>query len=592
MARADTTSFDDAITAEVIRNGLAVAVEEASVVVVRSAHSTFIQEGADACAALLDVRAQLVAQSTATSLMHAASLRCSLPWLLEAVALDTMEPGDVFGLNDPYRGGIHANDILVFRPIFAERRVAFFAGTLVHVADVGGVAAGGLAALATDTFSEGLALPPVRLARAGKPADEVLRIIGANSRVPDKVLGDVDALVAGAHVIARRVDELMGRYGPAELQRFIDAALDQTERRMRAELAQLPAGTYHGGFTIDGDGVEAGRTFDVRVAVTCEAGGVHVDFAGTAAQSRGAINASISQTLSGVLYGIRCFVDPSIPMDEGCWRPLTTSLPAGSLVNPHPPAACGGRVVAVAAAVEAILDALAGARPDRASAASGLIHVYTLAGSRGGAPWLNLFYEFGGLGARVGADGADATGCFFLGGRSVIPQIEPLEAAYPLVVRAARLRPDSGGPGRWRGGLGVETVVESLGDAVSTVRGDRMTIPPPGRDGGASGDAGQYLVERRDAPTEALAPKQADVALGAGDRLVVRTSGGGGLGPPHARDPELVLADVVAGRVTPAGAARDYAVALEPDGRTVDVQVTDGLRRRRPTPRATEPTAR
>ena len=366
MARDDTTRLDDAITAEVIRNGLAVAVEEASVVVVRSAHSTFIQEGADACAALLDASAQLVAQSTATSLMHAASLRCSLPSLLEAVPLATMEPGDVFALNDPYRGGIHANDILVFRPIFADRRVAFFAGTLVHVADVGGVAAGGLAALATDTFSEGLALPPVHLARRGEPADEVLRIIGANSRVPEKVLGDVDALVAGVHVITRRVGELLDRYGPAPLERFVAAALDQTERRLRAELDRLPAGIYHGGFTIDGDGVEAGRTFEVRVAVTCGPGSVHVDFAGTAAQSRGAINASRSQTLSGVLYAIRCFVDPSIPMDEGCWRPITTSLPAGSIVNPNPPAACGGRVVTVAAAVEAILDALAGARPELA----------------------------------------------------------------------------------------------------------------------------------------------------------------------------------------------------------------------------------
>jgi N-methylhydantoinase B len=588
----DTTTFDDAITAEVIRNGLAVAVEEASVVVVRSAHSTFIQEGADACAALLDVRAQLVAQSTATSLMHAASLRCSLPWLLEAVTLETMEPGDVFALNDPYRGGIHANDILVFRPVFAEDRVVFFAGTLVHVADVGGVSAGGLAALATDTFSEGLALPPVRLARAGQPADEVLRIIGANSRVPDKVLGDVDALVAGVHVIARRVDELLDRYGATELQRFVDAALDQTERRMRAELDRLPAGTYHGAFTIDGDGVEAGRTFDVRVAVTCTAGGVHVDFAGTADQSRGAINASVSQTLSGVLYGIRCFVDPSIPMDEGCWRPLTTSLPAGSLVNPRPPAACGGRVVTVAAAVEAILDALAGASPDRASAASGLIHVYTLAGARGGEPWLNLFYEFGGLGARAGADGPDATGCFFLGGRSVIPQVEPLEAAYPLLVRSARLRPDSGGPGRWRGGLGVETVVESLGDAVSTVRGDRITIPPPGRDGGEPGAAGEYRLDPRGRPAEALAPKQADVGLGPGDRLVVRTSGGGGLGPALERDPQRVLADVAVGRVTATGATRDYGVVLGPDGDRVDGPATDALRRARtprPDPERREP---
>src|SRR5439155_134977 len=183
-----------------------------------------------------------------------------------------------FALNDPYRGGIHANDILVFRPIFADGRVAFFAGTLIHVADVGGVSAAGLAALATDTFVEGLLLPPVRLARGGEPADDVLRIIGRNSRTPDKVRGAVPALI-------------------------------------------------------------------------------------------------------GVVYAVRCFADPTIPMNEGCFRPLEVHLPSGSLVNPDPPAACGGRLVTVAAATEAILQALAQAAPDRAVAASSLIHVFALSGA-------------------------------------------------------------------------------------------------------------------------------------------------------------------------------------------------------------------
>jgi N-methylhydantoinase B len=489
-----------------------------------------------------------------------------------------MAPGDVFVLNDPYRGGIHANDLVVFRPVVADGRIAFFAGTLVHVADVGGVAVGGLAALATDSFSEGLLLPPVRLARHGVAADDVLQIIGRNSRVPATVLGDVDALVAGVHVIARRVEELAARYGVAELERFVDAAIDQSRRRLRAELARLPAGTYRGAFTIDGDGVEPDRTFDVRTAVTCADGAVHVDFTGTAAQARGPINASVSQTLSGVVYGLRCFVDPTIPMNEGCFDPITVTLPPGSLVNPNPPAACGGRVVTVAAAIEAILAALAEARPDLATAASGLIHVYTIAGTRDGEPWLNLFYEFGGVGARAGSDGPDATGCFFLGGRSVIPQVEPLEVGYPLVVRAARLHADSGGPGRWRGGLGVETALEVLGDARVTVRGDRITLPPPGTRGGQPGRPGAFVVERRGGGVESLAPKQADVRLVAGDRLVVRTSGGGGLGPPTGRDPQAVVADVLAGRVTVHGARRDYAVVLD-DGGSLDATATQQLRR-------------
>jgi N-methylhydantoinase B len=570
-----TTGVDDAITAEIVRSALAVAVEEASIVVVRSSHSTFIQEGADACSALLDDRGQLVAQSESTSLMHGASLRCSLPALIEDHPLDTMRPGDVFALNDPYRGGIHANDILVFRPIFAEGRPAWFAGTLIHVADVGGSAVGGLGALATDTYAEGVLLPPVRLYAAGEPRTDVFRILARNSRAADKVAGDVQALVAGVNTIARRIDELAARHGPGELRRFVDASLDYAERRMREELRALPAGTYRGGFTIDTDGL-TDRTYRVEVAVTVASdasdasgagagpagGSVTVDFTGTSDQSPGAINSSFSQTMSGVLYAVRCFVDPTIPMNDGCFRPLDVVLPRGSLVNPNPPAACGGRVVTVAAGVEAILGALAACRPDHAVAASGLIHVYTLTGfTPEGDRWLNLLYEFGGIGGRHGADGPDATGCFFLGGRSVIPQVEPLEGQYPFVVRRSRLLPDSGGPGRWRGGLGVETEIELLTDAEVTVRGDRMVLPPPGAGGGSPGRPGSWSLRRADGTVDELAARQGGVPVRAGDVFVLRTSGGGGLGPPGERSPDLVVADVRDGRVTAERAARDYGSA-------------------------------
>jgi N-methylhydantoinase B len=575
----NATAVDDAITSEIIRSGLLVAAEEGSVVVVRSSHSTFIQEGADACAAILDAAGQLVAQSTATSLMHGASLRSSLPSLLEESPFESMQPGDVFALNDPYRGGIHSNDILVFRPVFGDGHVVFFAGTLIHVADLGGNAVAGLASLATDTFAEGLLLPPVYLYRNGEPAHDVLRIIARNSRAPDKVMGDVRALVAGVNVIARRVEELLARFGAATLGRFVRDWIDDAERRMRDELRLLPAGTYQGSFKIDGDGVDPDRAFEVNVAVTARDGTIDVDFGGTSRQARGTINSSFSQTLSGVVYAVRCFVDPTIPMNEGCFRPLHTRFPRGTLVNPDPPAACGGRIMTVAAGVEAILQALADARPDHAVGASALIHVFSLSGfDAAGTPWLNLFYEFGGLGARAGSDGPDATGAFFLGGRSVLPQIEPLEAQYPMVVRSSRLWVDSGGAGTWRGGLGVETVIELLTPAVVTVRGARMDLPPPGALGGHAGHAGVFAVERHDGTTEVLPAKAAGVEIAAGERFVLRTSGGGGLGPPERREPELVLDDVVARRVSPEGAARDYAVVLAGAGTSIDRQGTDRLR--------------
>ncbi|HEX3461117.1 MAG TPA: hydantoinase B/oxoprolinase family protein [Acidimicrobiales bacterium] len=548
-----------AITAEIVRNALAVAVEEASIVVVRSSHSSNIQEGADAAGALLDAGGRLVAQSAATSVMHSASLRSGLRSILEEISLEELRPGDVLACNDPYRGGIHANDIMVLRPVFADGRVRWFGGTLIHVADMGGSAVGGLGSLAGDTYAEGVLLPPVWLYREGTPNRDVLGIIERNSRAPSKVIGDVQALVAGVNVVARRMDELTARYGIDELERQVDHFIEYAALRFREEIRRIPAGCYRGSFTIDSDGVSPGRTFEVVTAVTVADDTITVDFTGTAAQSAGSINSSVSQTLSGVLYAIRCFVDPSIPMNEGCFEAIRTVLPPGSLVNPNPPAACGGRVVTVTAGVEAILQALSQAVPDRAVAASALIHVYTLTGLHpDGERWLTLGYEFGGIGARHGADGPDATGSYFLGGRSVIPQIEPLEAQLPFVVERCALVADSGGAGQWRGGLGVEMRIRLESPAQLTVRGDRMGMPPPGAHGGRPGGAGHFAIERDGGVIEWLNPKQQHVPLEAGDVFVMRTSGGGGLGLPADRHPEAVAEDVAEGRVTPSG-AREYA---------------------------------
>ena len=247
-------------------------------------------------------------------------------------------------------------------------------------------------------------------------------------------------------------------------------------------------------------------------------------------------------------------------MNEGCFRAVRMHLPPGTLVNPNPPAACGGRVITVTAAIEAVLAALAQARPDHRVAPSALIHVYSLTGiGTDGRPWVNLFYDFGGIGARHGVDGPDATGCYFLGGRSVIPQIEPLEAQYPFVVRRSRLLPDSGGVGQWRGGLGTEIVVELLGDAELTVRGDRIELPPPGVDGGGAGAPGVYAVERADGTTEVLAD-EAGWHPPRGRRPVRDAHVGWRRSRPAASSAPAMRCSPTceSGRVTRARAVRDY----------------------------------
>ena len=555
----------DAVTAEVIRNALAVMAQEAGVVVVRASHSTFIQEGADASTALLDAKGRLIASSTATTLMHSASLRESLGALLVDIPPATMRPGDVFAQNDPYKGGIHSNDIAVLRPVFAQDGSGphYFAGTIIHVADLGGGYAGGVAATAQDMFAEGLIVPPLHLFREGEPVEVVWKILENNSRTPDKVIGDIRALVSGVNVMARRVEELMERYGVATFAAYIDDYLAYTERRMREELRAFPAGVYTGSFTIDSDGITPDKTYDVVVKITLPGdGSIALDFTGTSPQAKGAINASTSQALSGVLFAVRCFVDHTIPLNDGCFVPLVITFPPGTMVNPNPPAACGGRIVTVTAAMEAIVDALSAARPELALASSGIVHLYALSGTHVAtrSPWLNMALDFGGLGARANCDGPDATGAFVLGGRGAVLQVEPFEAQYPVLIEHTRARIDSGGPGKYRGGLGIDTAIRMLEDGELVVRGDRMVLPPTGRQGGLPGEAGYWRVQHPDGSVDELASRQSHVRLAAGDVFLIGTSGGGGLGDPLDRARNAVAADVAEGRVSPEQARAIYGV--------------------------------
>src|SRR3954454_11249495 len=267
-------------TAEVLRRALLVGAEEASIVVVRGAYSVSIVEGADAAAAVLGIDGRLIAHSESTSLSHGASLRSSLPAVLEAYPPHAMAPGDVFLTNDVYTGGIHANDLIVFRPVFVDGVPTYVTGTLIHVADLGGLSAGGIAADATDVFLEGMQLPPLRLYQRGEPVDEIFRILAHNSRQPDRTLGDLRALVAGTAVAARRLEVLVERYGSAGLARGVDDFIAYAERRMRQELAALPDGTYRGAYPVDDDGMTTVERW-VRHSVTIEGDHLRVDFTGT-----------------------------------------------------------------------------------------------------------------------------------------------------------------------------------------------------------------------------------------------------------------------------------------------------------------------
>ncbi len=562
----------DPIGVELVRNALATIAEEMGLAVVRSAYSSAVKEGGDSTAALFDGGGRLLAQSAGAPLMHLASLRPSLTAVLERFPAKSMRAGDVYISNDQYQGGIHANDVMIFRPVFeSSGRLVFFTGALLHVADLGGMAPGGLPANATDCFQEGLVLPPMQLERAGEPNQDLLSLIAANSRTPTKVMGDLRAMMAGTHVGASRVLELAEDHGVDRLESLCADLLSYTEQRMRAGLAALPDGRHEGVFVVDDDGVDPNADHVVRVAVTIDGDRAIADFTGTDPQAPGPINAAVSQSMSGVLYAIRCHLDPDIPVNDGCFAPLEMILPLGTLVNPRPPAACNARMATVLAIVEAMLGALAPLHPERAIAGSCNAHVYVMSGRdpESDEAWSFLDPQFGGCGALSDADGLDVVAPLIMASGGALHCVEAYELEYPIRFERFALWTDSGGPGRQRGGLGSQRDIRVLADTVFNGRAtDRCRRPPPGMENGRDGAGGGWTLNPGTPDERELPPKITNLQLRAGDVVRMKTSAGGGFGAPRERVLEGVLDDVREGRVSVEGALRDYGVVVDLEANT------------------------
>ncbi|MEO5841058.1 MAG: hydantoinase B/oxoprolinase family protein [Acidimicrobiales bacterium] len=579
--KAESLRVSDPIHLELVKNALSTVAEEMGLTVVRSAYSSQVKEGGDSTAAIFDHRGRLLAQSVGSPLSHLASLRPSLAEVLIDFPADTMRDGDVFACNDPYRGGIHSNDVMIFRPVFVVGELAFFTASLMHVADIGGVAAGGLPANATEMYHEGLILPPLLLHREGVPQRAVFDIIAANSRTPDKVLGDIRAMIAGDNLGAERLVTLAERYRLERLRHLVDELLAYTDRRTRLDIAALPDGSHEGSFVIDDDGVEAGKSHTVRVKVTIDGDRIIADFTGTDPQAKGPINAAVSQSMSGVLFAIRSLLSSDIPVNDGSFGAMEVIFPRGSLCNPNPPAACNSRMATVMAIIEAMLRAVSNIVPHAKVATSSNVHVAIMSGVENDSRrvWAYIDPQFGGSGARADRDGMDVIGPLILATGGALHCIEAYEMEYPVRFDRFELWKDSGGPGRWRGGQGARREMRILTDGVFTGRAtDRCLIPPAGAFGGQSGRGGGWVLNEGTDRERVLPPKITSVDLKAGDVVTMLTSAGGGFGPPEEREPERVLADVIDGFVTVESARDIYCVTIDPDTMTVDAAATAELR--------------
>ncbi|MCW5850276.1 MAG: hydantoinase B/oxoprolinase family protein [Anaerolineae bacterium] len=569
----------DPITREIVQNALAAAGDEMALALYRTAYSTIVRDCLDYSTSLCDANGEMIAQGV-TIPLHLGAVPYAMATLFQKYG-HSLEPGDVFIMNDPFDGGMHIPDIFIVQPIFWEgERVAFAVATAHHL-DLGGRLPGSSACDNTEIFQDGFRMPWLKLYRRGAPDESLFTLLRANVRVPHQTLGDVRAQLAACHIGERAVHDLIRRYGVDTFKTCTADLLDYTERLVSAEIARWPDGVHSFVDYMDNDGLGGGPV-RIEVKITVEGDGLTADFTGSSPQIRGAMNSTLSFTASVVALAVRAVMQQDIPNNGGMFRPLTIIAPAGTVVNCVMPAASSMRGVTGFRMADAVFGALAGLLPDRVPAAGEGGNTLVIIGGqreREGRRTSWILYELlsGTWGGRPDRDGNDGL-CNPANVASNIP-IEEAEAEYPVRIERYGLVQDSGGAGRFRGGLSVERQWRLLqGEAHLGIRSDRREHAPFGLQGGGTGETSINLLHHPDSrPTDTLAT-MISTAMGEGDWLYHRMPGGGGWGDPLTRDPALVARDVLNEKVSLTAARDRYGVVLDPATLAVDEAATAVLR--------------
>jgi len=542
----------DPVLMQVVKNALDSVAEQMAVTLQYTAHSTVIREVLDFATALLDPAGRLITQSAAAPTFVNA-MGPTLRFVIEhSTPLAEWEEGDVFLVNDPYLGGSqHLPDLVMFRPIFWRGRLVGVAGCVAHHVDVGGTAPGSYYMTATQIFQEGLRIPPVRLYRRGELQVDIKRMLFANIRLPDYVWGDMEAQMASLRIGEKGYVELLDRWQPETVAACVDAMLDYSERLMRAGIRRIPNGRYRFADRLDDDGV-SDRPVDIVVELTVDGDEITADFTGSSPQRSAPINCSVSMTTAVVHYCLVAAIGADVPVNEGCFRPVRIVAPAGTVINAVPPAPVVGRMATLHRTCDTVNGALAQALPDSIPAAYyGMSTTTMLSGlaDDGSMPWVLFEIAVGGWGGSAFRDGLES--CSAQIHNPANTPIEMVERLHPIRIESYSLRPDSGGPGTHRGGLGIERQMRLLtGRGQFTVLGDRMKFGPYGLEGGAEGGRTEIVVNPETAQERRLPSKVTGIQIAAGDLIRIRTTGGGGWGDPKARDRAAVKRDVAQGKVS------------------------------------------
>lgn len=559
------------VTVEVIRNALGNVCETMKVTVERTAYSSVITETVDYSNAVIDTDGNLLAETSGLP-VFLATLSESVLEVDEVIGYENLEDGDIIFCNDPYSGGFsHNPDVTVLKPVFVDDELEAFTCFRGHTLDMGSRTAGGWLNNCENVYQDGVCFPPVRMFRAGEENEDIIRMLRRSTRYPDTVMGDIRAMVSAVRVGDEHLSQMFAQYGNRTMWDAVENIRDNGEAVAREAVRELPDGTYSGSYSADGDGDDDDPITDgiyIELEMTIDGDEIHVDFEGTDPQTNGPMNCPSVTTRSLVRLGFKALTTPREANNEGHFDPLSVSLPSGSVVNPNPPASCALNWIHVGGIPDLMERVLEDEIPDEITA------------SHFGTPCANFIYgvdpsdetgymlvegDAGGWGAKPNDDGESALFTKELGDTRNTP-IEVVESQYPLRVTEFSLIQDSGGPGRYRGGLGVKRDYTPIDhDTQITATFDRQDDPPWGIVGGDDAPkTNKTVVERGDGETRTFG-KVTDFTIHEQDRVSFQTGGGGGYGPPEDRDPEEVLADVEAGYVSRDQARDAYGVAITDD---------------------------
>jgi len=569
-----TTSALDQIRMQIQWNRLLSVVEEQAQTLIRTAFSTSAREAGDISAGVYDTRGRMLAQAVTGTPGHVNAMAASVGYFLQKYPLSKMKPGDVYVTNDPWMGTGHLNDFTVVTPTFRGNEIVALFACTTHVVDVGGK---GFGPDGRQIYEEGINIPIMRLAEGGEFCEPVLEIIRTNVRNPIEVEGDLYSLAACNDVGGQRLLDMMKEFGLETLDTLADYVIESARAGMAAEIRELPNGTYHNSMRIDG----YERPIDLVAALTIRDEEIAVDFSGTSDVSTFGINVPLTYTQAYASFGVRCVIGGAVPNNAGSLAPVIITAPEGCILNAPHPCAVTARHVIGQMLPDVVLGCLNQVIPDRVPAeGTSCLWNPVLLGGHGltdedygdATPFAINTFHAGGTGARPNKDGLNAT-AFPSGVRNT--PIEVNETIAPLVIWRKEYRRDSGGAGKFRGGVGQVMEISHAEDAPFAINCmfDRVTYPPRGRNGGGNGEAGS--IERK-VKGDRLNSKGRQ-SVGRGDRLVISMPGGGGLGNAFERDPMEVARDVVLGFVSPESARSVYGVAVDEDGR-IDEDQTRELR--------------